>query len=208
MRAIWYFDFISPFAWLHWHQVRRLSQRLEIELRPILFAGLLDRNATRGPGEIPAKREFTYRFVQWQAQRDGVPLRFPPAHPFNPLPALRLCIAAGVTVDAVDAIFSHLWRDGKAGDSADALRDVARQLGIDNTEAALARPDVKEALRRNFESAVADRVFGVPTLVCEGQLFWGNDATPMFEQWLDDPGLFDTAGMRALARLPVGLQRA
>ena len=44
---------------------------------------------------MPGKREFTYRFVQWQAERAGVTLRFPPAHPFNPLAALRLCIAAG-----------------------------------------------------------------------------------------------------------------
>ena len=207
MRAVWYFDFISPFAYLHWAKVRALSSRVEFEYRPILFAGLLQHLGHKGPAEIPGKREFTYRFVQWQAQRDGVRLRFPPMHPFNPLAALRLCIAAGCTADAIDAIFVHLWREGRAGDTPESLREVARRLGIDDIESALARPDVKSTLRENFDAALADRVFGVPSIVADGEVFWGNDATPMFEQWLDDPAAFDTEAMRALRDLPEGVRR-
>jgi 2-hydroxychromene-2-carboxylate isomerase len=208
MRAVWYFDFISPFAYLQWPKVRALAARIDLVYRPILFAGLLQQYGHKGPAEIPGKREFTYRFVQWQAARDGVALRFPPAHPFNPLAALRLCIAAGCTAQAIDAIFAHLWRDGRAGDTAAALRDVAALLGIDDVDAALARPDVKETLKRNFDAALADRVFGVPSLMCEGEVFWGNDATPMFEQWLADPAAFETDTMRALRHWPEGVRRA
>lgn len=207
MRAVWYFDFISPFAYLHWHKVRALSSRVDITFRPILFAGLLQHLGHKGPAEIPGKREFTYRFVHWQAQREGVMLRFPPAHPFNPLAALRLCIAAGCTTEAIEAIFAHLWREGRVGDTPDSLHEIARRLGIDDIDAALARPEVKAALRDNFDKAIADRVFGVPSLVAGGEVFWGNDATPMFEQWLDDPAIFDTEAMRALRDLPEGVRR-
>ena len=41
----------------------------------------------------------------------------------------------------------------------------------------------------------------------DGELFWGHDATPMFEAWLDDPGLFRRGGHERLATLPVGVQR-
>ena len=61
-------------------------------------------------------------------------LRFPPAHPFNPLAALRLCIAAGTHWEAIEAIFNHLWRDGRSGTDAAELTDVGRALGIDNAE--------------------------------------------------------------------------
>ena len=206
MKATWYFDFISPFAWLQWAKVKRLSSRVDFTLRPILFAGLLARNETKGPAEIPGKREFTYRHVLFTAQREGVPLRFPPAHPFNPIPALRLCIAAGSTPDAVDRIYSHLWADGGSPD-VPGLREVARALGIDDLETALAAPHVKDALRANFDAAVADGVFGVPTVVAGGEIFWGNDATALFEAWLDDPTLFDTPEMRALRDLPEGVKR-
>lgn len=207
MIGAWYFDFISPFAYLQWARIRALQPRHDIALRPILFAGLLEHHGHKGPAEIAGKREFTYRFVQWRADQAGLPLRFPPAHPFNPIAALRLCIAAGSTPEAVTAIFDHLWRDGRRGDDAESLAPVAAALGIDDVAAAIAQPAVKSALRDNFEQALADGVFGVPTLVAGGELFWGDDATPMFEQWLADPGLFDGAEMQRLARLPVGISR-
>lgn len=206
--AVWYFDFISPFAYLQWPAVRALSDRLDVTYRPILFAALLQHHAHKGPAEIPGKREFSYRFVQWQADRAGRTLRFPPAHPFNPLAALRLCLAAGASAESIDAIYAHLWRDGEAGDTPEALAPVARALGIGDIEAAIAHQDVKSALRANGEAALADGVFGVPTIVCDGEIFWGNDATPMFEQWLRDPQLLETPTMRALKSLPIGVQRS
>jgi len=47
----------------------------------------------------------------------------------------------------------------------------------------------------------------VPTIVANGEIFWGNDATPLFEAWLADPTLFDTPEMRALRDLPEGVKR-
>ncbi|MFN3903889.1 DsbA family protein, partial [Rehaibacterium terrae] len=145
----WYFDFISPFACLHWPKVRALAEREVVEFRPILFAGLLDRHGQKGPAEIPGKREFTYRHVLWRARRSGVPMRFPPAHPFNPLAALRLCLAAGATPEAIAAIFDWIWCEGRAGDSPQALAPVAARLGIDDIAAAIAAPAVKARLREN-----------------------------------------------------------
>jgi len=207
LKATWYFDFISPFAWLQWAKVKRLAQRVDFTYRPILFAGLLSRHATKGPAEIPGKREFTYRHVLFTARREGVPLRFPPAHPFNPIPALRLCLATGATPAAIDALYRHVWEFGREAGTPDALREVGAQLGIDDVAAAIARPDVKDALRGNFEAAVADGVFGVPSIVAGGEVFWGNDATAMFEAWLEDPALFDGDEMRRVSALPEGVQR-
>src|SRR5690348_9010873 len=95
IRAHWYFDLISPFSYLHLKQFGRLPAELEIQYIPVLFAGLLKHWEHKGPAEIPAKRIYTYHHVSWLAARLGIPFRFPPSHPFNPLPALRLVIAAG-----------------------------------------------------------------------------------------------------------------
>jgi 2-hydroxychromene-2-carboxylate isomerase len=202
----WYFDFISPFAYLQRARVRELAKTHRIEYRPILFAGLLQALEHKGPAEFPDKRRFTYRHVVWRAQQLGVPLRFPPAHPFNPLAALRLCIAAGCTDEAVDAIFDHLWRDGLRGDDASSLAPVADRLGLD-AAAAIADPAVKARLQANFDAARADRVFGVPTLASAGEVFWGEDATAMFEDWLRNPAGFEHGEMARVAQLPVGVSR-
>jgi 2-hydroxychromene-2-carboxylate isomerase len=201
----WYFDFISPFAYLHWPKVRELMGEREVACVPILFATVLDAHGHKGPAEIQGKREFTYRYVLWQARREGVPLVFPPAHPFNPLAALRLGVAAGATVEAIDTIFDWIWAQGRPGDSAEALATVCARLGVD--PALPADPAVKQALRQNTEEALQAGVFGVPTLAIGNLLFWGNDAHAFALEALRDPALLDDAEMRRVASLPVGVRR-
>ena len=53
MRPIWYFDFVSPFAYLQWQRIRGLTDHVTFALRPVLFAALLDRHGQKGPVEIP-----------------------------------------------------------------------------------------------------------------------------------------------------------
>lgn len=207
MDATWYFDFISPFSYLQLAQIERLRERTEIVPMPILFGAVLAHHGQLGPAEIPGKREFTYRIVQWQAERDGIAFRFPPAHPFNPVAALRLCIAAGTSWSAIRAVFDHVWRDGNAADSAESLAGVARTLGIDDVAAAVADDGVKSALRANTDAAIAAGVFGVPTLRLGDELYWGNDATPMIEERLADPARFDGDEYRRIAALPEGVRR-
>jgi len=207
MHATWYFDFISPFSYLQLAQVMQWRARFEILPMPIAFGAVLRQTGTLGPAEVPGKREFTYRFVQWQAERAGVALRFPPAHPFNPLAALRLCVAAGASWESVQAIFAHVWRDGRAGTTAAELADVAAALGIADAEAAISAPAVRQRLTDNTTAAIAAGVFGVPTLRVGAELFWGNDATPMVEDWLADHDRFATPEYERIAALPVGVER-
>jgi 2-hydroxychromene-2-carboxylate isomerase len=206
--ATWYFDFISPFAYLQWRRLALERATLTITPRPILFVAILNHLQQRGPAEIAHKREFIYQFVQWQAERAGVPLRFPPAHPFSPLPALRLCLAAGGGADAVEAIFTHLWEQGAPGDSAQALATVAAQLGIDDVDAALQREDVKAALKANTDEALACGVFGVPTLRIGERLFWGNDASDFALDYARDPARYAQGEMARLINMPVAARRA
>lgn len=207
MRIDWYFDVISPFAHLAWPAMRRLGETHELVPRPILLAGLLGHFGQKGPAEIPGKREFTYRFVQFQAERLGQPLRFPPSHPFNPLPALRLCVAAGSTTDAVAALFDWIWSHGRAADSVQALMPLAERLGIEDPESAIGELWVKAELRANFEAARSAGVFGVPTAVVNGECFWGLDALPMLEAYLQDPKLFQRGPYPGLASIPASASR-
>lgn len=207
MTMDWYFDFLSPFAYLQWPRVRALIDVHAIAPRPVLLAALLAHHGQRGPAEIAGKRRFTYRHVQWQADRMGVPLVFPPAHPFNPLPALRLCLHAGASVVAIDALFDHIWRHGRRADDADSLAPVASALGVGDIDAALDDSQAKAALRMNTERAIGHGVFGVPTFVVDGALYWGLDATAMFEQHLADPAYFQSEAMRRLDALPVAAVR-
>lgn len=65
--ADWYFDFISPFAYLQSEQLALLGPSVRVRYRPVLFAGLLNAHGQKGPAELPRKRVFTYRYLVWEA---------------------------------------------------------------------------------------------------------------------------------------------
>ena len=131
-QADWYFDFISPYAYLGLMRLRELPQDLEIRYRPVLFAGLLNHWEQKGPAEIAPKRSWTYRSCTWWASAHGIPFRFPAAHPFNSLPYLRLAIAAGSTGHAVRRIFEALWTTAADPSDPALLAELAQGLAGDD----------------------------------------------------------------------------
>ena len=204
--AIWYFDFISPFAYLQFSRLSQLPTDLRVTMKPVLFAGLLEHHGHKGPAEIPSKRQFVYRFFTWQAARRGVPFNMPPMHPFQPLPPLRLAIAAGGTSEVVGRIFDFIYGRGRNVEGA-ALLELGRELGLDDLETRITDPQVKERLRENTNEAISAGVFGVPSFVARGELFWGDDATDMFLDFIKNPALFEDPEMVRLSNLPMGVRR-
>lgn len=160
-----------------------------------------------GPAEIPSKRRFVYRFFKWHSDRRGLPFTMPPSHPFNPLPALRLALVAGPDLDTVRTIFHHIYGEGKQPDSAEVISVLADKLGVDDVVAQLSDPIIKETLRSNTDEAVKTGVFGVPTFLVNGELFWGDDATDMLLDYLKNPDLFKTREMARLSSMPMGVER-
>jgi len=86
------------------------------------------------------------------------------------------------------------------------LADVARELGIDDPAAAIARDEVKRELLANGEEAMRLGVFGVPTLKVRDELFWGFDATDLALAYRDDESALD-AEMRRVDAIPEAIQR-
>ena len=205
MRDIdWYFDFISPFAYLASHRLDELGE-VQIRFRPVLFAGLLAHWDNKGPAEIAPKRLWTYRVCNFRAAQQGIPFRFPRSHPFNPLPWLRLSIAAGNAPHAVRRIFATLWTSGEEPADLQRVLRLAHEFDID--PARLDDPAIKDELRRETDAAAERGVFGVPTLAIDGELFWGADAHDFARAFLADRGLFNDAEMQRVATLPTGARR-
>lgn len=207
MRASWYFDLISPYSYLHLKQFGRLPADFEIDYVPILFAGLLKHHGHRGPAEIPSKRIHTYRQVLWLAAQLDIPFKFPPAHPFNPIHALRLVLAAGATREHVETAFDMVWQEGRDLQEAKTLEELARRLHIKDPQTVFADDHIKARLRANTEGAIAQGVFGVPTFKLGEFLFWGQDSLDMMLAYLKEPRLFDTDEMRRVSTLPEGTVR-
>jgi 2-hydroxychromene-2-carboxylate isomerase len=191
-RLTFWFDFISPFAYLAFERLPQAleGQSYEVAYRPVLFAGLLQHWGQKGPAEIEPKRAWTFRHVHWLAHQQGTMIDTPLQHPFNPLPLLRLALAAGPNRRVVEAVFRHVWLGGADAADADRLQALTTQLApaLDPQGDA-----VKKALRDNTEEAVRRGLFGVPTIEFDGRSFWGLDALPMVaaalrgDPWFNGP---------------------
>jgi 2-hydroxychromene-2-carboxylate isomerase len=205
-----YFDFISPYAYLAFEKLPEALEGIShsVRYRPLLLAGLLQHHGQLGPAEIAGKRAWTYRQVQWLAHTQGVALQLPASHPFNPLGLLRLALACDAQGEpnryVCETIFRHVWRGG--AEAADPLRleQLTRELAPARDPHGEA---VKAELRTRTDQALALGLFGVPSIVVDGHLFWGLDALPMLRAYLLGDPWFQGPAWDAAARLPAGVAR-
>ena len=168
---------------------------------------MLKHSGQLGPAEIPGKREWTYRQVSWYGHANGIPFDMPAAHPFNPLPLLRLAVACGADGSAnrhvCETIFRHVWRGGADAVDAARLESLVKTL---QPKRDIAAEDVKAEVKKNTELSIAAGVFGVPTFAGDGKLFWGFDSLPVLRAYLVGDAWFEAAWERAAQR--PGNQRA
>ncbi|MDO8459122.1 MAG: 2-hydroxychromene-2-carboxylate isomerase [Burkholderiaceae bacterium] len=205
-----YLDFISPYAWLAFEELPETLMGLSysVTYKPLLFAALLKHHGQLGPAEIPAKRDWTYRQVQWLAHSKGRTLDLPAAHPFNPLGLLRLAIATDANGQpnryVCETVFKHIWVGGQDAADATRLAALTQQLAParDPGDAS-----VKAQLRAHTEEAIAKGVFGVPTFEVDGKVFWGLDGLPMLRAYLQGDAWFDGPAWDGAKTVPVGAAR-
>jgi 2-hydroxychromene-2-carboxylate isomerase len=201
-----YFDFISPYAYLAFEQLPQVLQGLgySVDYKPLLFAGLLKHHGQLGPAEIQPKRDWTYRQVLWLAHRHGIPMQMPASHPFNPLPLLRLAVASPPNRFVCEAIFRHVWRGG--GEAGDAARLEALKQALSPARDP-ASDEVKAQLKANADEALALGLFGVPSLVVDGKVFWGFDALPMLREYLEGGSWFASGDWESASGVGTGVVR-
>lgn len=206
-----YLDFISPYAWLGFDALPKALKGISHRVvhKPVLFAAMLKHHGQLGPAEIPAKRDWTYRQVLWQARQQGTPLQLPAMHPFNPLGLLRLataCDADGQPSRFVcEQVFRHVWCSGQDAADPQRLVQLAAQLkpARDPSDA-----DVKQALQAHTDEALAHGVFGVPSFRVDDKVFWGQDALPMLRAYLQGDPWFEGPDWQAPALCGVGVRRS
>jgi 2-hydroxychromene-2-carboxylate isomerase len=198
-----FFDYVSPYAYLAWTQLPGLAARhgRALELVPVLFAGVLNALGTTGPAEVPHKRFYIYKHT-WR----------PAAHPFNPLLALRVTAAvedAQARQRLASALYAAVW----AGDgellAPERVGAVVASVGLDARAllAAAQTPAVKEQVRRNTEELLALEGFGVPSLLADGELFFGLDSLGHLERFLRGEDPLHGEDLERLRNLPVAASR-
>ena len=87
----------------------------------------------------------------------------------------------------VEALFHHVWRGGLDAACPERLAVLRAALAPERDPDG---PEVKAELRAAGDAALAQGVFGVPTVVLDGRAFWGDDALPMLKAALQGDAWF------------------
>ena len=160
----------------------------------MLFAGFLNAYGQLGPAEVPPKARWMMLDVARKARRLGVPIAPPKTHPFPPLLALRVTHAAPAGAPRarlIDGLFRAVWGESRDISDPAEVAAVAAAAGLDGPELLkeAATDVVKARLRDATDRAVREGVFGVPTVLVDGEIFWGFDDFPHLELFLagEDP---------------------
>jgi 2-hydroxychromene-2-carboxylate isomerase len=212
--VLFYLDFVSPYTYLALTQARRFERDhgVRFDVRPVVYAKLLDAARLVGPAESESKRRYTFTDVLRVAHRLDVPLTGPPAHPFRSLEALRALQVFRSHERALDlavALSSAAWAHGRDLTDVAVIADVVAATGFDSLDLAvrLGMAGVKQALADATAAAIDAGVFGVPTFVAGGEMFWGQDRMADLGAFVD--GRLPAASERAdrLLSRPRGADR-
>lgn len=186
-----FFDVVSPTAYLAWTQLPGLIDRTGAKLvyRPFFLGGVMAATGNRPPGTVEAKGNWMNADLKRFSSRYGVPFERNPTFPMNTLPIMRASIMWKDRPDFeefLSTMFKAIWSDGKAVGEESVLSDVLEESGLDADLfwSAARDPANKESLKANTDEAVARGVFGAPTFFVGDEMHFGQDRLDFVEEAL------------------------
>jgi 2-hydroxychromene-2-carboxylate isomerase len=179
-----WFEFASTYSYPAAMRVEEAARKRGAELawRPFLLGPIFrEQGWSDSPFNLyPAKGRYMWRDLERICAALGLPLRRPSQFPRNSVLAARVaCAAHGASwlPEFVRRVYQANFANDLDIGSADVLLDCLRGLAAD-PQAALAAAGAeatKSRLRQNTARAAELGIFGAPTFVVAGELFWGND---------------------------------
>jgi 2-hydroxychromene-2-carboxylate isomerase len=181
-----FFAIGSRYSYLASTQLEALERETscKVRWRPLYSVDLMKlrgKNPFEGP-PVSGQYEWSYRQADAAAWAEyyGVPFREPLGLEMDPRFLAHACVAAGqlgAGVPFCRALFQAIFVDGPDEIGAEECARRAETVGLSGAELLqrIEDPAVERELQATVEDAHARGVFGVPSFVVRGRLFWGND---------------------------------
>lgn len=199
MAAIdYYLSLNSPWSYLGSPRLRALAAETgaAVKVMPVDFGTIFPQTGGLPLAKRAPERQ-AYRLVElrrWSAFL-GLPLTLHPKHfPFPEREAQAWVVAADLSGDdplkLSEALLRALWAEERNPGDPGTLRAIASETGHDAAalEARAAEPETAGLLEGYTEKALAAGVFGAPSYVVEGEIFWGQDRLDFLERRLKGQG--------------------
>jgi 2-hydroxychromene-2-carboxylate isomerase len=192
----YYFSPMSPWTYLGHARFAAMAKRhgALINVKPVDFGKVFPVSGGLPLAKRAPQRQ-AYRLVELKRFRDHlkVPLNLQPK--FFPVPAdlaAQFIVAAGraggseAAMRLAGAVLRACWAEERNIGDAETLGAIGKEQGLD--AAALAAAAQSEAVKAEYEAntqeAMARNVFGAPSYVIDGEIFWGQDRLEFVERAL------------------------
>lgn len=190
-----YFDFISPYGWIGAENIGAVARRFGrvVHWHPILLkATVLEAMGLPAPLETPLKGPYLRHDIQRSLRFHGLTLASAARFGFASIHAARAVLwareAAPERVEnLVLALYRAHWAEGVDISNPESVLEIAALTGLPGCIEPQ-RPDIKQALHDETVTAIRAGIFGSPTFVVDGEMFWGADRLPMLERWIETGG--------------------
>ncbi|MFZ4480281.1 MAG: 2-hydroxychromene-2-carboxylate isomerase [Rhodoferax sp.] len=190
-----YFDFVSPYGYLALNQIEALASRHDRTLRwhPFHMRAVMKDvlGMTRALADVPLKGSYVRNDVLRMARYLDVAYKPAPAAGFSSVAAGRVFYLiherdSAAAARYARAVFHSHHTLASSPNSWEHCAALARQVGVDPAllvEAEQAQRG-RDLFRLATDTAVAQGVWGTPTFVVDGEIFWGCDRIAQLDDWL------------------------
>lgn len=191
-----HFDFSSPYSYIASEQIDQLAARhgRAVAYKPVLLGAVFKVAGSAPLTELyEPKARYAVRDFTRSARYVGVPYRHPSRFPIASIAAKRAVLwlqqhRPELATPFIHAVYRAFFVDDRDISDAAVVGEIAQGVGIDPAElaAGVQQPEIKERLKTQVDQAIAAGIFGAPTIIVDGEVFWGNDRIPQIERWLAD----------------------
>jgi 2-hydroxychromene-2-carboxylate isomerase len=188
-----WFEFASTYSYPAAMRIEPLAQQAGVRVvyRPFLLGPIF---AAQGWNDSPfniyeAKGKYMWRDLERICDAIGVPVRRPSVFPRSGLHAARVALAGAAEPWCpafVRAVYGANFAEDRDITSREVISEILAKL-VPDAGSVLARADsaeIKAALRAQTQAAQARGIFGAPSFVVNGELFWGNDRLEQALAWV------------------------
>ena len=186
----------SPWTYLGHARFEVLAKKhgASVNVKPVDYGVIFPQSGGLPLAKRAPQRQ-AYRLVELARWRDflKVPLNIHPQFfPANETQAAACVIATRLdhgdakAVELSHAIMHGVWAGEKNIADPATVKEIIASVGLD-AEATMKRalqPDIAATRDKDTEAAIALNVFGAPTYVIDGELFWGQDRLDFVERKL------------------------
>ena len=176
-----YFDIISPYAYLAYKQLSSLEnlKKIKFNYKPILLGGLHKLAGITAPAFNEFKMKNMKNDCNLIASKKNIKFQWNDKFPINTLKIMRGYLSVNKEKKDIylETFFNAYWRDNINLENIDEIKNLLKKIDIDTNNFFNDLEDIKikEKLKEITNSAFEKEVFGAPTFIVNNKLFWGQD---------------------------------